>query len=69
MPETPCHVYMVYDLPVYRPICVPLMSPCSAGCDNCRRRAAGELKERDVAVEARLLLSTGKVGAASGGPL
>ena len=52
-----------YDLPVYRPIRVPPMLPCdSAGCDNCRRRAAGELKERDVAVEARLLLATVKVG-------
>ena len=41
---------------------LPLSGPCRGGCDNCRRKASGELKERDVTAEARLLLSATKVG-------
>ncbi|GIM10839.1 hypothetical protein Vretimale_14456 [Volvox reticuliferus] len=36
---------------------LPPQGPCRGGCDMCDRRASGEVTSRDVATEARLLLS------------
>lgn len=44
--------------------CVP---PSRGGCDNCSAAAAGRGVERDLAVEARLLLATVQVGRGAAG--
>ncbi|KAG2446096.1 hypothetical protein HXX76_000696 [Chlamydomonas incerta] len=36
---------------------LPLQGPCRGGCDTCDRRSNGEITSRDIANEARLLLS------------
>ncbi|KAK9836017.1 hypothetical protein WJX81_006493 [Elliptochloris bilobata] len=42
----------------------PAGQPCKGGCDNCARRAAGDVAERDLGAEAGLLLAA--VGALRG---
>ncbi|KAK9817749.1 hypothetical protein WJX72_001612 [[Myrmecia] bisecta] len=53
--STACRHAFLVDY--FQPGILATSEPCKGGCDNCERRRRGEMSERDLAPQARLLLA------------